>query len=352
MNTKTIAFVTPVYKDNEFDSGGIKLNFILLEGLKKHGYVIDLYTNNIKSNIKNIPQNIFSLKDFETNKHKYDLIISDKAFVPSNITYIHDHSYPYRIKMMSNKLAHFLYKTLRPKHHKRRLNEFLKTKENLSSCQKVIVSSTVLKNDLIENYKVAPQNIEILPPPIERYQTNKIKNSIFTFGISALGFNRKGGYLALNAIRVLKKANKKFKVKFIYPSNNLGVKLLIKISGIQKYCEFIPQQSDMQQFYNSIDCLIMPSLIEPFGMVATEALSVGCPVITAEHCGASDYIKNGVNGFLYKTNSYFALARVMQQILNLNKQDFEFLKDKATESVKDLYSEDFVKKFLSIIATF
>lgn len=352
MKSKTIAFVTPVYTDNEFDSGGIKLNFILLDGLKKHGYIIDLYTNNIKSNIKNIPQNIFSLKDFETNKHKYDLIISDKAFVPSNITYIHDHSYPYRIKMMSNKLAHFLYKAFRPKHHKRRLNEFLKTKENISSCQKVIVSSIVLKNDMIENYKIASQNIEILPPPIERYQINKIRNSIFTFGISALGFNRKGGYIALNAIRELKKTNKKFKVKFIYPSNNLAVKLLIKIYGIQKYCEFIPQQTDMQQFYNSIDCLIMPSLIEPFGMVATEALSLGCPVITAEHCGASDYVNNGINGFLYKTNSSFELAKAMQQILNTNEKDLDFLKDKSIESVKELYSDDFIRKFLSIIDTF
>ena len=52
----------------------------------------------------------------------------------------------------------------------------------------------------------------------------------------------------------------------------------------------------------------MPSLIEPFGMVAAEALSVGCPVITAGHCGAADYIKNGVNGYLYEGNSSENLA--------------------------------------------
>ena len=32
---KKIAFVTNIYRDNNFASGGVKLNFILLCGLKK-----------------------------------------------------------------------------------------------------------------------------------------------------------------------------------------------------------------------------------------------------------------------------------------------------------------------------
>ena len=44
---KRVAFVTSGYMDSNFSSGGIKLNYILLNGLKKQNYSIDLYCDRI-----------------------------------------------------------------------------------------------------------------------------------------------------------------------------------------------------------------------------------------------------------------------------------------------------------------
>ena len=349
MKNNSIAFVTRIYTDENFDSGGIKLNFILLENLKRCGYKIDLFCNKIISNSKNICTAVYKLNEFESKKENYDCILSDKAFVASDITYIHDHSYPYRIKMMSGKFFHFFYKFFKNKHHRRRVREFLNTKQTLADCKKVIVSSSILKQDLIENYEVDKNKIEIIPPPIEKYKINREKNNIFTFGISALGFSRKGGYLTLFAINRLKKTKNKFKVIFIYKSNNLFVKFLIAFLGLNKYCEFIAQQQNMEKFYNSIDCLLMPSLIEPFGMVSIEALSTGCPVITAAHCGVSDYIKDGENGYLYNKNSSKELALAMLKMLETNQQKYDYMQKQSINSVQNLYTENFIKKYLSIL---
>lgn len=349
--SKKIAFVTPAYVDEFFRSGGVKLNYMLLEGLKEKGFSIDLYTDDLISSKKNIFFQVYPLKELEQNRALYSIILSNKAYVKSDITYIHDHSYNFRVEKMSNKFSHFFYKIFNRKRHIERLKEFSETKNNICNTKKVIVSSQVLKEDMINNYGVSPDRIEILPPPVEK--SNKIqrsKNEVFTFGISTVGFERKGGYLVLSAKKRLAKKNKNFKVVFIYPSKNFYINLKIFLYGIKKYCQFIPAQTDMNKFYSSIDCLLMPSLLEPFGMVATEALAVGTPVITAKHCGASDFIKDGVNGFVYDYSSrkIDELVLAMEKMLDISNPD-EIFRDNCLKSVENICFERFLDKYLLYI---
>lgn len=348
---KKIAFVTGEYIDSNFSSGGVKLNYILLNELNNIGYSIDLFCDNIVSIKNNFFDNIYSLKELESAKANYSYILSDKGVVPSDITYIHDHSYIFRAKYMSNKISHFFYKIISNKKHKKRLNEYLKTKANLNLTKTVIVSSEILKQDMINNYGIKPENIVIIPPPIEGHELlTKHENKIFTFGISAVGFERKGGYILLKAIKELKKSKMNFKVIFIYPSKNFCVNLVRKIYNIDKYCEFIGIQEDMNKFYSSIDCLLMPSIIEPFGMVATEALSNGCPVITSTRCGAADYIKHKENGFLYDAKlPVKGLANVMLEVMSIEEAEKTSICQNCIDSVKDCDQKAFVQKYIELL---
>jgi len=330
-----IAFVTDEYQDVDFSSGGVKLNFFFLQELIQRGCQVDLFVKKLVFNKKKIFANVYPIEKFEELKKDYSLVLSDKAVVPSDITYIHDHSYPYRIKMMSNPFAHFLYKIFCKKRYKRRMTEYLHVKRNIRKINKVVVSSNLLKQDMIENYGVKPEHIEIIPPPIEKYEINRDENEFFTFGISAIGFVRKGGYVLLKAIRDLKNYDKDFRVKIIYTSNNLCVKTLISLYGIEKYCCFQPIQKDMGAFYNSLDCLLVPSIVEPFGMVATEALSCGCPVIVSSNCGAKDFVKNGENGFVYdfSNKSHKGLTEAMKKMLEMDNTELDKIRQKAVKSV-------------------
>jgi len=94
----------------------------------------------------------------------------------------------------------------------------------------------------------------------------------------------------------------------------------------------------------------MPSIIEPFGMVATEALSNGCPVITATHCGAADCIINGKNGYLYDAskNPSKELAKTMQIVLNLGIEGMVSIRDFCIDSAKQFNEEIFVQEYLEI----
>jgi glycosyltransferase involved in cell wall biosynthesis len=58
--------------------------------------------------------------------------------------------------------------------------------------------------------------------------------------------------------------------------------------------------------------LLLPSTGEQFGIVVTEALACGVPVILSENCGACDLVKSGVNGFKHEPNNSEGLAFYMQ----------------------------------------
>lgn len=63
-------------------------------------------------------------------------------------------------------------------------------------------------------------------------------------------------------------------------------------------------------FFNSLDALIIPSLYEPFGYVALEAMKYGIPIISSNNGGLDEILK----GYRYKYNPYEEGA--LEKIIN------------------------------------
>lgn len=345
-----IAFVASLYQENNFTSGGVKLNYILLEYLKKNNYFnFDVYAKEYDNDVK-LPDEIFDYKNFDENIAKsYQYVLSEKGICSSDLTYLHDHSNKFRHKFMYKKWYFFFYKLFSRRKYLKRKTIDEKIKQNLQNTKKIIVSSKVLKNDCIRNYKIEASKIYIIPPPVD-YQPGKqvLKNEkSFIFGLSATGFERKGGYFLLKAVKKLKKQKDfNFKVKIILKKKNLFIKFLTYFYGIANYIEFVPIQKNMCEFYNSIDCLVMPSLLEPFGMVASEAMMNSKPVIVSKISGVSDIVKDGYNGLV--TNNY-NLDEKMKRMLEMTNEDYQKMSKNAYNSVSDFTCENFVKKYLEII---
>ncbi len=63
------------------------------------------------------------------------------------------------------------------------------------------------------------------------------------------------------------------------------------------------------------DLLIFPSLFEGFGLVISEAMSQGTPVITTERTAGPDLISHDQNGWLIKAGSTIDLKNAIEDIL-------------------------------------
>jgi glycosyltransferase involved in cell wall biosynthesis len=68
------------------------------------------------------------------------------------------------------------------------------------------------------------------------------------------------------------------------------------------------------------DILVFPSLFEGFGLVITEAMSQGTPVITTDRTAGPDLIEHGDNGWLIKAGSTSELQMALEELLSKPKQ--------------------------------
>lgn len=80
---------------------------------------------------------------------------------------------------------------------------------------------------------------------------------------------------------------------------------------------YIPylQHDDVLELMRTQDVFVFPSLFEGFGMVVTEAMSQGTPVIATDKTCAVDFIQNGVNGWIVESASTYSLSNAIKGVL-------------------------------------
>ena len=70
------------------------------------------------------------------------------------------------------------------------------------------------------------------------------------------------------------------------------------------------------QLMRAHDVLVFPSLFEGFGLVITEAMSQGTPVITTDRTAGPDLIEHGRNGWLVEAGSTSALEEAIAKLID------------------------------------
>lgn len=84
--------------------------------------------------------------------------------------------------------------------------------------------------------------------------------------------------------------------------------------SIHKWIPSLPH-AQVLELMRQHDVFVFPSLFEGFGLVITEAMSQGTPVIATERTAGPDIIQNNVNGWLIKAGDTQDLILTLQQIL-------------------------------------
>jgi glycosyltransferase involved in cell wall biosynthesis len=64
-------------------------------------------------------------------------------------------------------------------------------------------------------------------------------------------------------------------------------------------------------WYKRASLLVFPTLLDGFGLVITEALSAGLPVITTRRAGAADFVTDGETGFVIQEADVDAIVETL-----------------------------------------
>lgn len=128
----------------------------------------------------------------------------------------------------------------------------------------------------------------------------------------------KGILILLDAIRIIAQQNSNFELSIVgrpYDITQEEVEAYIKKNDIAKHVTLLGPQYDDQKFQTigQHDFLVFPTFYEneTFGLVLTEAMQCGLPVISTNEGGIPSVIDDGETGFLIEKNNSVALAEKM-----------------------------------------
>ncbi|MCB4799002.1 glycosyltransferase family 4 protein [Neotamlana laminarinivorans] len=99
------------------------------------------------------------------------------------------------------------------------------------------------------------------------------------------------------------------------------------------------------------DVLLFPSLFEGFGLVITEAMSQGTPVITTNRTAGPDLITHGVNGWIVEAGSTKALQNCIADLVqttNKIKEAGKAALKTASQRPWELYGKELAEKIKSL----
>ena len=128
-------------------------------------------------------------------------------------------------------------------------------------------------------------------------------------------FDAKGGYLVVEAFKILREKYKKdAELYIIGPSSN---PLKKNVPGIS-YKGFL-SGGQIVTYYSICDVFCMPSYVDAFGKVFVEALCCGLPCIGRNALSMNEIIQNGENGYLIDRDDPEVLAERMYDLLQNEK---------------------------------
>jgi UDP-glucose:(heptosyl)LPS alpha-1,3-glucosyltransferase len=142
------------------------------------------------------------------------------------------------------------------------------------------------------------------------------------------------------------------------------VKLLIVGSGDRKFCgqlaeikqvreriTFVPHSSNLWEYYAASDVFVFPTIYEPFGLVITEAMASGLPVITSRVAGAADVIIDGVNGLLITDPGDINGLAAKIKLLLSNAGFRKAIGERARETAEELSWDRVTQKTMEVYNT-
>lgn len=229
---------------------------------------------------------------------------------------------------------------------------------------KVIVCSNYMKSEVQTLFKIPSNKICIIPNGVntEEFKLNFDKKEfrkkyakedekiIFFIGRHIF---EKGVYLLVEiAPEIIHKFNN---IKFVIagggPIRDELQERVIQMGLSEKI--LFPgylTKDERNKLYNVSNITVIPSIYEPFGMVALEAMASGCPVVVSDTGGLSEIIQHKENGMKFISGSRESLVHNICEVL----QDDDLYGKIRKRPIKEKYSWNIIGKnteteYLSII---
>ena len=226
---------------------------------------------------------------------------------------------------------------------------------------KVISLSKGVKDDLVKNFNIKKNKIEVIYNPVDLKNINKLKKE----KVCALDLaTDEKLIIAVGKLGEQKDYSTLFRA-FQVVSNNMKVKLIILGKGpeenklkalcqdlvIEKKVLFMGFKDNPYKYIRKADVFVLTSKWEGFGHVIVEAMAVGTPVIATDcNSGPAEIIEDDKYGILVPVKNHETIAEKIIELLKDEKRRKNYI-ELGYKRSKDFNAVNIVKQYESIFSS-
>jgi glycogen synthase len=195
--------------------------------------------------------------------------------------------------------------------------------------ERVVTCSAYMREHVADIYGLEEERISVIPngiDPSELVPVDDLDALRARFAASderlVLLVGRlvyeKGFHLALQALPGL--TERLGDVRFIVAGSGTAERELIEQArelGLHEHGSFLGWIGDdvLHSLYRIADLTVVPSIYEPFGLVALEAMASGCPCLVADTGGLREVVPNGDVGLRFRSRDPESLGQMAERLL-------------------------------------
>ena len=200
---------------------------------------------------------------------------------------------------------------------------------NVREADRVITCSAYMRGHVADVFGVPPAQVTAIPngidptdlqpvPDLPRLRARFAQPGEKLILLVGRLVYEKGFHLALDAMpRLVERLG----VRFLVAGSGTAeaeLKEQAERLGLMEHGSFVGWTGDdvLHSLYRIADLCVVPSLYEPFGLVALEAMASGCPCIVADTGGLREVVPSGGRvGLRFRARDPRSLARMAEQLL-------------------------------------
>jgi len=220
--------------------------------------------------------------------------------------------------------------------------------------KQVIVCSNSVKSELENHFHLPPEKVTVIPNGVDifnfdlnvnredvkrRYGIRPDERIILFVGRLV---PQKGVDTLIRAVPHIIKQHRDVRILISGDGWSKGyLEELARSSGFREYIKFLGfiPDSELAKLMASADVLVIPSIYEPFGIVALEGMAAGVPVVATNVGGLAEIIEHDRTGVLVYPGNPESIAWGVNRVLSDRKYS-NWLVQNARRKVQEAYSWD------------
>ena len=198
-------------------------------------------------------------------------------------------------------------------------------RKTLQNSKRIIAISNMVKNDIIRDYDIDPDKIDVIYNGIEletideKEKKERKARILQEFGIDdevpiilyvGSGFERKGVW---EMLEILSRLRTPFHAFIVGKEKRMKrYRKRAQELEIAQKVTFTGPRTDVAHFYCASDLFLFPTHYEPFGSVILEAMHYGNAVITTKQCGGGELLNEK---WLMENPSDISIVSTIEELL-------------------------------------